>query len=42
MLRAKKEAHMEALWTTITFAVVASGALLAAYVLVYWLRSGRR
>ena len=33
---------MEVLWTAISFAVVASGALLAAYILVYWLRAGRR
>jgi hypothetical protein len=27
---------MEVLWTTVSYAVVASGALLGAYVLVHW------
>ena len=27
---------MEVLWTTVSYAVVASGALLGVYILVHW------
>lgn len=32
---------MEVLWTTVSYLVVVSGALLAAYILAQWFRVGR-
>jgi hypothetical protein len=36
-----KEAEMEVLWTTVSYAVVAGGAVLAAFILARWLGAGR-
>jgi hypothetical protein len=41
MLRATRRIEMDVLWTTVSYAVVASGAVLAAYILARWLGAGR-
>lgn len=32
---------MEVLWTSVSYVLVTSGAVLAAYILVRWLSAGR-
>jgi hypothetical protein len=41
-LRTTRRLEMEALWTTASYAVFSSGALLAAYILARWVGAGRR
>jgi hypothetical protein len=41
MLGERRRLEMNVLWTTVSYAVVASGAVLAAYIFARWLSVGR-
>jgi len=41
MLRATRRSEMDVVWTAASFAVFASGVVLAAYILAGWLGVGR-
>jgi hypothetical protein len=41
IIPATRRTEMEVLWTTVSYAIVASGAALAAFILAKWLGMGR-
>jgi hypothetical protein len=42
ILRTRRRPEMETLWTTVAYALVGGGALLAAYILFRWFDAARR